>query len=108
MLALADGSRQVIAAGDPAAAPVVAAFAVASRLSPTERGDDGVQRIVVLSVGNATHRCDEDITLCLLDPLPTDEYRRCIHLRQVGQSAAQASQARGGLLVHGALAELAG
>ena len=102
-LTLADGSRQVIAAGDAEAAPVVLAFAAAARLGQAGPGADG-SRLVVVSETADRHAHADGASLAVLDALAQDEYTRWSHLRQLGQWAACAPTAHGGVLVHGALA----
>jgi hypothetical protein len=109
-LSLADGSRWLLQAGDPAAAKALAAFAAAARLSPAAPGDSGrlLQALTVAQPDSVIPPWPDDPCaplVCLLNA-PADQDELVIAMMRLSLALARAAQSRGGLLLHGALAAL--
>ena len=128
-LTLADGSSWVIVAGDPDAAPVIETLAAIMRLAPADeppllradgsavppvRGSAGWParelRVVVRDGPEARLPADtrgDGPVLVAVHP-PVDRAMHMIAAERVAQTIARDAQRRGGLLVHGGLAEWRG
>ena len=120
-LRLADGSSWVIVAGDADAAPVVQTLAAIMRLTPgdeaplTHAGGFAAPparelRVVVRDGPEARLPADtrgDGPVLVAVHP-PVDRAMHMIAAERVAQTIARDAQRRGGLLVHGGLAEWRG
>ena len=106
-LSLADGTRWTIRGGDEPASFVVSALGRAMRLRP---GNSGRELLAMLSLErfHVPQIAERDGTVvCWLAPLPSFEMQ-VIQMERVASLIASASLPRGGLLLHGALAECRG
>ena len=105
-LTLADGTAWLIRAGDPEAARVVASLGAAMQLRP---GIGGRELLVTVSRGKAppANLAGLGPVVCTLPPLLSEDLLT-IGMAQLGLAIARESQSRGGVLVHGALAEHSG
>ena len=125
-LVLADGSRWAIAAGDEQASSVVSrlgdtmrlpVISLSASLPPTaSRTSDGMsRRLLVLVEAQSPHASpatcyasspckDDEGVVCVLRSFPESE-RLYVHLLELSLVLARDGQARGGVLLHGALAE---
>lgn len=116
-LALADGSRWVVAAGDANAAFIVSQLGCAMQLRATtdaiEPPNHGNPRRVIVNVD--AHICvadcsvplfwqDDGCGVCVLNPCDRSSGLP-VNLLRLSLVFARESQARGGVLIHGALAE---
>lgn len=113
---LLSGNRWHIHAGDADAARVVAAFGEAMSLSPTNLAtkqgpDEQLQELHVLvdpGLSESTpDGCGSGPASCLIPP-PDNHDLLVIGMLLISQAIARAEFPRGGLLVHGALAEAPG
>lgn len=118
-LALADGSRWVIGGGDAEGASIVSQLGGAMRLravSPSaESSHNGLERRLLVSIGDNPEGSPR---ACYTPPSPEDDgFAVCVLRRYAGSDGlfaqildvslviARDAQARGGVLIHGALAE---
>jgi len=116
-LFLADGSRWEIAAGDEEAAFIVSQLGCAMQLRPSAGAikppHHGIVRRLLVSVDAHASvadcyaplpSADESLTVCFLNPCNHKD-GLCIQFMQLSLIIAREAQARGGILIHGALAE---
>jgi hypothetical protein len=116
-LFLADGSRWEIAAGDEEAVSIVLQLGCAMQLHPSadaiEPPHHGIVRRLLVSVdANASvadcytplPSADNDFAVCVLRPCNHSD-GLYIQLMQISLIIAREAQARGGIIIHGALAE---
>jgi len=118
-LLLADGTRWVIAAGDEGAVAIVAHLADAMQLSAASPAAMSVpaRRLLVLVDAHNPHAAlaaysppqsgSDDWARCVLRAIP-DDGGLSIQLAVLGLLLVWDAQTRGGVLLHGALAERAG
>jgi signal peptidase I len=111
-LALADGARWLIRPEDTEAERVTSALGAAMRLKPHDSLKAGRripwrELLVTVRSGRATPPVNlhgPGPAVCTLSPL-TNEAMLTIGMTRVGLSVAREAQSRGGVLLHGALAE---
>ncbi|MHB8837184.1 MAG: SynChlorMet cassette protein ScmC [Candidatus Methylomirabilia bacterium] len=124
-LSLADGSRWVIAAGDEAASSIVSRLGRAMRLGVVNRtgavepNHHGAVRRLLVRVGARDRKApaaachptspseSDNSVVCVLRPFPHGDGLYC-QLMELSSVFAREAQARGGVLLHGALAERGG
>jgi len=107
-LSLADGRRWVLQGVDDDAARVVAAFAAAARLATAPEDAPGRRLLAVACEGRpgpvvAPHDPDAPL-VCPVFP-GTDPSLLTIGMTRVASAIGREAQSRGGLLLHGALAD---
>ena len=116
-LFLADGSRWEIAAGDEEAAFIVSQLGCAMQLRPSAGAikppHHGIVRRLLVSVDSRASAADchaslpfddEGLAVCVLRPCNHSD-GLYIQLMQLSLIIAREAQTRGGILIHGALAE---
>jgi SynChlorMet cassette protein ScmC len=116
-LSLADGARWLIRPGDPEAARVVTALGAAMQLQPAHStltgsppqqvGERTRELLVTAQLGRVvppTNLHGPGPVVCTL-PEPATDAMFTIGMTHVGLAIARAAQSRGGMLLHGALAE---
>jgi SynChlorMet cassette protein ScmC len=111
-LALADGARWLIRAGDTGAARVVSALATAMQLQPTGTSEAGERipgRELLVTVRSERGAPPVNLrgpgpAICAL-PALTNDAMLTINMARVGLAIAREAQSHGGLLLHAALAE---
>lgn len=103
-ITLADGFSLQITAGDAKAAPVVELLARAMRLGPGEA--ETVLRVITAEAESLFLKRDKEILCRLLPPAGPDDVAHRVF--QVSLAIAHMVQKRGGILVHGGLAEFQG
>ncbi len=105
-LSLADGFHGQITAGDAGASPIVEMLAHAMKLRPCSSAA-GHSLLVLTGQEKELFSLSEHNTICLFSP-PQNKDELVFRAMEASLAIAHAAQRRGGVLVHGGLAEYKG